>query len=95
MTIEAFLRLYADNEIHNSIHQCAKRHTRNIEFQKDLIQEAWLRLFTEPTGQRTIDWYCEEASKSIHSIWKTDYRRRKSEKSVAKYYEDFYSNRYE
>ena len=95
MTTEAFLVLYGDTSIHDHVQAEARRHTRNVEFQKDLCQEAWLRIAQEPTGQRSVEWYSEECTRAIHTAWKRDYRRRKGEKVVIDFHKKYYSDRYE
>jgi hypothetical protein len=94
MTTEAFLELYGDASIHTYIQGEANRHTRNVEFRKDLCQEAWLRISEEPTGQRSVEWYCDEAGRQIHTVWKRHYRRRKNDHDVVETFKDWYCTRY-
>lgn len=95
MTTEVFIELYGDTSIHDHIIGEARRHTKNVEFQEDLRQEAWFRIAQEPTGQRSIEWYCEEAGRQIHSSWKQDYRARENDKKVFETFRDWYCTRYE
>jgi hypothetical protein len=95
VTTEAFLVIYGDTSIHEHIQSEARRHTRNVEFQKDLCQEAWLRIAQEPTGQRSLEWYCEEGGKAIKSVYMQNYRIRKNDEEVFKTFRDWYCTRYE
>lgn len=95
MDITAFVTVYGDTGIHEYIQAQARRHTRNVELQKDLCQEAWMRISEEPTGQRATEWYLDLARRAIHTAWKRDYRLRKNDQSVREYYCDWYSSRYE
>lgn len=83
MTGEEFMRLHANRVLRTYIITTARRRSRNVEHQNDMIQEAWLVISTAPGG------YSDEAYKKLadmaiySSYWQLNKERLMANRNAA------------
>lgn len=79
MEAKRFLRdVWCESWLRQYIIDAAKQLTACPELQEDAMQEAWMRILEEPTGQRSIEWYADEARRAMKAQVMRDYRYRLS-----------------
>lgn len=68
MSGDDFVRLYHNRVLRAHIVETARRRSRRIEAQEDMIQEAWLVISTAPPTYET-SFYTRLADKAIYSSY--------------------------
>lgn len=96
MTTDRFILVFANRDLKDHVKTESKRYTSDREIQRELEQEAWLRICAEPTGQKSTECYQEQAAIAINTAYMREYRNRKAEHHYRTFRAPFYyTDRYQ